>query len=293
MILPETVSSTSAWSSPCLFPTKHWYIPLSECVRPLIVKLPLLKWYRSVSFTGLPLKYHLYCTTGNPKAMHGRTTDECETDVVSCGFVTHSGLAREIVINNYSSSNWAISCALIGRESPTMEVKWRWRNFFFSFSDAKKEVKTVNVLVKQTNKKQIDKHFPWFVFLWIIEMTSKCSKVKWNHRPQQHLPSIVMTVDFLFDAPESSLAVHMYSPASWGARLSITNLLTFPVVVPRVTCVPFFFNVILGTGLDKTLNKSLKWKKTATLEPKAWLRRSTFQKLNNMDYLIWTWIKYL
>ena len=187
MILPETVSSTSAWSSPCLFPTKHWYIPLSECVRPLIVKLPLLKWYRSVSFTGLPLKYHLYCTTGNPKAMHGRTTDECETDVVSCGFVTHSGLAREIVINNYSSSNWAISCALIGRESPTMEVKWRWRNFFFSFSDAKKEVKTVNVLVKQTNKKQIDKHFPWFVFLWIIEMTSKCSKLKWNHRPQATL----------------------------------------------------------------------------------------------------------
>ena len=163
MILPETVSSTSAWSSPCLFPTKHWYIPLSECVRPLIVKLPLLKWYRSVSFTGLPLKYHLYCTTGNPKAMHGRTTDECETDVVSCGFVTHSGLAREIVINNYSSSNWAISCALIGRESPTMEVKWRWRNFFFSFSDAKKEVCQCSC---KTNKQKTNRQtFPMVCIL--------------------------------------------------------------------------------------------------------------------------------
>ena len=89
--------------------------------------------------------------------MHGRTTDECETDVVSCGFVTHSGLAREIVINNYSSSNWAISWALIGRESPTMEVTWRWRNFFFFFLRRKKEVKTVNVLVKKTNKQTKNK----------------------------------------------------------------------------------------------------------------------------------------
>ena len=186
MILPETVSSTSAWSSPCLFPTKHWYIPLSECVRPLIVKLPLLKWYRSVSFTGLPLKYHLYCKTGNPKAMHGRTTDECETDVVSCGFVTHSGLAREMIINNIIplATERFLLRWLVERVQ-TMEVTWRWRNFFFSYSDAKKEVKKQTN--KQTNKKKIDKHFPWFVFLWIIEMTSKCSKLKWNHRPQATL----------------------------------------------------------------------------------------------------------
>ena len=147
------MSSTSAWSSPCLFPTKHWYIPLSECVRPLIVKLQLLKWYRSVSFTGLPLKYHLYCTTGNPKAMQGRTTDECETDVVSCGFVTHSGLAREMMINNIipQATERFLLRWLVERVQ-TVEVTWRWRNFFFSYSDAKREVKTVNVLVKKTNK---------------------------------------------------------------------------------------------------------------------------------------------
>lgn len=98
-ILPETVSSMSACSSPCLFLTKHWYIPRSECVRPLIVKLPLLKWCLSVSLTSFPLKYHLYRTAGNPKATHERTTDEF--DVTLCGLMTHSGLATKIKILYY------------------------------------------------------------------------------------------------------------------------------------------------------------------------------------------------
>ena len=32
--------------------------------------------------------------------------------------------------------------------------------------------------------KKIDNSFPWYVPLSTIEMTSKCSKLKWNHKPR-------------------------------------------------------------------------------------------------------------
>lgn len=54
-VLPITLSSALEYTSPCLFPATHWYIPVSDRVSRLMDSAPLTTCMRSYGHRHMPL----------------------------------------------------------------------------------------------------------------------------------------------------------------------------------------------------------------------------------------------
>lgn len=61
----------------------------------MIVKFPSENSCLFFGTISLPFRYHVYLMPGIPKAIQGRVTVLLETDVMSFGFIIHSGLAAK------------------------------------------------------------------------------------------------------------------------------------------------------------------------------------------------------